>query len=310
MKTCSSYIHEFDYIDNMTEFLAEATSELSQLSNHYEAKQREFELAMIFESANSENNVAIMEAENDSVFGKIGLVVTNLLKKIAEFIRDITEAFTGGHKEVKDEMEIVSEMMKDHPEIAAEIANGINKDWFTYKDVASFEKDIAGLVSMLKKNEIDHKTFVQRVSDKAASFTKTGYPIIRGVVTAGGLVSIPTILVKKCTEASKSMGAIQELIKTTQEIYRNNREVHDAGAAASAINALARVANLVTQECKDRNETQSRFCQLLAKVTRGKIDIKRSPEAQLKYRTKKIKKMAMREARLKREETNKVVGKE
>ena len=300
MKTCSSYIHEYDCLDTFTEFMMEASRELEEIQNKFDATARQFELAMVFESSKEDDHVLLMEAENDSLLGKIGTVVTDLLKKIADFIRDITKAITGTHEEVKDEMQVVSELMRDHPEIAMEVAKGINKEWFTYHDVAKFENDVAGLVNMLKRAEIDHKTFAEKVSEKCKAFSNTAFPIVRGTVAAGGLISIPTILYKKCTEASKSMSAVKELVKTVEEIYHTNREVHNAGPTAAAINAMARVANLTAKECSDRQVTQSKFGQFLSKITKGKIDIKRSKQGQVKFAAKQVKNRAIHEARVER----------
>ena len=43
-------------------------------------------------------------------------------------------------------------MCAEHPELKDTIARGINEEWFTYKDVAAFEKDTVALIAMLEKN--------------------------------------------------------------------------------------------------------------------------------------------------------------
>ena len=303
MRTCSNYIHEYDAYDNLMDCILESEDSLNSCISNFENKKRELEYNVFFSLESVDDCDALMEAENDNIFAKIGTIVTNILKQIADFLRDIGKAITGNTERARTDMEIVTDMMKDHPELVNKISDGIDKEWFTYKDVAKFETDIAGLVSMLKKNELDHKTFIQKVGDKTAEFTSKSYPIIKGAFTVGSIAGIPALLARKCAESSKALASMKSLIEDARDIYRNNREVHNAGPAASVINALGKVVGVISKECSDRTATQSKFCQILSKITKGKIDIKRSKASQAKFIAKSVTRKTRRMAREANKET-------
>lgn len=289
MKTNTEYINEFSLCDQVIETLESVERDLVAASYKYETKCRQLDLNSFFAESNEYD--LILEQEQDGFLAKIGKAVIQIVEAIANFIRDIGAKITGNAKESRDVNDVVNKMIIEHPELKDEIVKGINKNWYTMRDVASFEKDIIGLTNMLKQKAIDHKTFKEKLGDRCKAFSNSAAPILNGAATAGAIIGLPAVLHKKATASKDSLSKLQKVFKETSEMYEKNRDVHGANAFSSFVNAFGNALGLVTKECADREASQSGLCKFLSKITFGAVDIKRSDSDKADYQSKRDKQL-------------------
>lgn len=208
MKTSATYIHEYSILDDINETLSDAITDVTKASYEYESVRRDFELKSFFEGTSLD---VVMEAEKAGIFERIGNAIIKIIKKISEAISKFTKKFFGKSEEIESDVDIVNQIAARNPELKSTICKGIKEEWFTYKDVAKYQKDIIGLTNMLEQQTIDHKTFRQKCSESLEKFNKSGAIIVGTATTILGVLAIiPKIHKtfkqnKKVVEESKPM---------------------------------------------------------------------------------------------------------
>lgn len=261
VKTCPAYIHQGLFPDNVLETINECVHEVNKEYNRYtQLSDNSSILNAIMESENilevneyiSEANDSVEGKAKANVFAKIGQGIKKIIDSIIEFIKGLF----GKKKEVDVAMMTDSqkfeEMLREHPEIRSKALEGIERDWYTVKDIVAFENDLGGLIKMVNKNAIDHATFTEKVGMAMEKFKKSAAPIIQGAITIGGGIALFKKIsgtVKDGAESLKGMTGQLELIRKT---YANNYSDHKASAVSSMFNALAQAIGLAKTECADR----------------------------------------------------------
>ena len=167
MKTNYKYIHEFDIID---EFYEDSNAILESLQNdihdYYKAKS---------------------EAELEELLHFLSLLIL-IVNKI--FHRS---------EKIESDVDIVNKMIIEHPEIRDAVVKGIKEEWFTYRDVVAYEKDVVQLMIMLEKEQISHKKFKEKVGEKTDKFISGG----KKIALIGGTVAALMLIVPKTLSAYK-----------------------------------------------------------------------------------------------------------
>ena len=159
----------------------------------YEAALRHADLLGFFENAS--DSEVFMEKEKMGFFEKIGTAIINLIKKIADAIKNFASRFQKKTEEIKTDQEIVSQILQEHPNVKNEVCRGIKNEWFTYHDVAQYEKDIVGLCNMLEQRAIDHVTFKEKAAAALKKFTSNAQIIVTaGSTLAAGIAIVPRII--------------------------------------------------------------------------------------------------------------------
>lgn len=193
MKTNTSYIHEYDILDDINECVNITIDSANSAYYSYEAALRHADLLGFFENAS--DSEVFMEKEKMGFFEKIGTAIINLIKKIADAIKNFASRFQKKTEEIKTDQEIVSQILQEHPDVKNEVCRGIKNEWFTYHDVAQYEKDIVGLCNMLEQHAIDHVTFKEKAAAALKKFASNGQIIITaGTTLAAGIAVVPKIV--------------------------------------------------------------------------------------------------------------------
>lgn len=196
MKTNYKYIHEFDIID---EFYEDSNAILESLQNdihdYYKAKS-EAELKSFFEHSNID---IIMEKDKEGIVTRLGNAIISLVKKITDSIAKFVNKIFHRSEKIESDVDIVNKMIIEHPEIRDAVVKGIKEEWFTYRDVAAYEKDVVQLMIMLEKEQISHKKFKEKVGEKTDKFISGG----KKIALIGGTVAALLLIVPKTLSAYK-----------------------------------------------------------------------------------------------------------
>jgi hypothetical protein len=254
MKTNSAFINEYKLYDDVFDCIESCQKEATLALYHYNNTAKQMKMKAFFEGVDVD---ILMEAENEGFLTKIGNKVLQLLTTIANFIRGITEKITGNVKGMKSDEERVTKIITEHPELKKQVCKGLKEEWFQYKDVAKYEKDIAGLINMLEKEQIDHQTFMDKVKKASEDFTSSAKSIINVGTSIAGLIKIVPNVHHACKEAKESVSEMSGLVETFKGNVEKNYADHDQNKVTSIFNALSQAVGLTTKECSDRVAGQS-----------------------------------------------------
>ena len=177
--------------------------------------------------------------EKEGILTKIGTAVVNIFESFYKYISRIVEAVIGKkkskeEKDLRSNVQIVNDMCSRNPEYRDEIAKSINKEWLTYKDVASYENDIVGLINALQQARIDKETFLEKLKRKKDEFVKDG-GLTRFAVTASTVTTAVVSVFKlkhwiqntknsTPTPENESVMYESETIKADKEVLKAIRE--------------------------------------------------------------------------------------
>jgi hypothetical protein len=150
----------------------------------------------------------------------------------------------------------VNDILAKNPQLKKQVAEGIKKEWFTYRDVAAYEKDVAGLINMLDQKAIDNATFLDRMSKAADKFNKSAAPIISVGCTIAGLVTLVPKMLKGCKETTDFLGSMNGQLEKIKEETENNRTDKNQDHITAKVNAIRTVISGATEECQKRNKAQ------------------------------------------------------
>lgn len=272
LKTNQAYINEFSFFDNVMECVEECRNEVDMAVYSYNNNKRQAELKSFFEGVMDDE--LFIEKEGEGVLAKIGNVIIKLVKKVADFLTSTKEKLLGLTQKSKTDAEIVNKLIAEHPELRKEVIDGLEKEWFTYKDVAKFEKDVVGLIQMLDKNKIDHATFKDKMKKACKEFSESGKSVLAATATLGSiLMIIPNIA--KGVKASRA--TLQEMSKTAENIKKNaetNYTENDVNKFQAITNAIGQVIGLTTKECNVRERGQGKIASILNKFANSKVGTK------------------------------------
>lgn len=249
MKTNAAFIHEYSILDDINETLSDAIVSINEASYEYERAKRDFELKSFFENAPLD---VFMEKEKVGIFERIGNAIIKIIKKIGEVLSKFTNKFLHKSKEIQSDEEIVNQIAARNPELKSTICKGIKEEWFTYKDIAKYQKDIIGLTNMLEQQTIDHKTFKQKCSEALDKFNKSGAAVITaGATIVGVLAVIPKIhnvfqRNKKVVDESKP---VLEKLKAKLGVGKTKNDPDPAAPVKESVSSITpETASLIVSE--------------------------------------------------------------
>lgn len=269
LTTSHSFIHEYSLFDEVFDALESCKKEADVIFYNYGKAKDNNSVASFFEGTSDD---FVMEQEAQGVLAKIGNLIVGLIKKITDFLKGISEKIFGSSKQLQTDAEIVSKMCAEHPELKDTIARGINEEWFTYKDVAAFEKDTVALIAMLEKNAIDHRTFREKFAAIADKFKKSAAPIITIGGTAAAVFGILPKLAKGCKEAKDTVGNFNKHLNDFKEkVDSKYSSDDDINKAQAIMSVMSEAINLTTGECKDRTKGQGAIGGFFSKLANGKV---------------------------------------
>ena len=280
MKTNTSFIHEYDILDDFTDCVVESVGTLEECTNEYNSLVREYELKSFFEGSQKEAPVAV---KKEGIFTRIGNTIINLIKGIGKILTAFIEKFTKKNKEIETDEVIVNRLCSQHPEIRQQVIEGIEKDWFTYHNVAAYKNDIVGLCMMLKQKKIDNKTFREKCGEKFRSFIEKGRTLlVAGATVAGIMTLIPRMRTayKECKETMN--GVKKNLEKQQQSLNKHSKtsvkteavtdHIPDVEIIQLIVSELSKVSAVIAKEMKaitsGQNKISSVFKGVIAKYAK------------------------------------------
>lgn len=279
MTTCQSYINEYSFFDEVYDVLESAEKELVIAMYDYENAKRQIALNSFFESSNFEDEDIMLEKEGEGILTKIGNMVITILKTLANAIKGVTDKIFSNTNKMKTDVEIVNQMMSEHPEFAKEVAKGISQEWFTYKDIAQFEKDTVGLINMLEKNAIDHQTFMDKFKNACNKFKESASPIITVGTTIASVIGVVGKVGKACKDGKSTLLSFNKTMEEFKERVDKNYTEHDVSKARAIMNAMSNAIGLTTKECNDRVASQGKFSSWIASITKRDERHRKAKEA-------------------------------
>lgn len=246
MKTNCKYIHEYSLLDEMTEAVSKQLEFISLEMAKMAHEKRQMEMKAFFEGTAVDTYF-----ESEGILTKIGNAVLNILTKISNTIRKITDKFFNRQKDNRTDVEKVNSIITQHPELKNKICKGIDEKWFTYKDVAAYEKDIVQLVNMVEKGAIDHKTFREKMSERLEKFNDGGKAILGAGATIVGLLTIIPRITKAYKKSKASSESLISFFKNKfkgQTDGKEDKQISESYDFYESTNSNPEVLNAISQE--------------------------------------------------------------
>ena len=265
MKTSASYIHEYSLFDAVLESVAEGKKTVYEAVVSYETAAHKLDMMNFFEDANADVKSDTSE-KRKNIFERIGAQVMKIVNAVTKFIADLSDNLLKALKISKTDEEKVNQILKSHPELRNEVVNGIDKNWFSVKDVAQYEKDVIGLCEMLKQNKIDHQTFMEKLSASAKKFNESAKPIVDAAGTVGGILGAIGLLHKKANESKSALDSLKKRFAEFGKEVDNNKAYAGEGTASAIFNAFSDLIHARTQDCKDHASMVSKTNGILGKI--------------------------------------------
>lgn len=279
MKTNASFIHEYDVVDDFTEYVIESVTTLDECVVDYNNLVREYELKSFFEGSQNEEKVS---TKKEGIFTRIGNIIINLIKSIGNIITKFVSKFTSRNKEIETDEKIVNRICSEHPEIRQEVVEGIEKEWFTYHNIAEYKNDIVGLCMMLRKKKIDNRTFKEKCSERFHKLLTKGRTIVIAGATVASLMALVPKLAKAYKGCKDTMGDVKKnLEKTKKDLQKcKPKPLKEAVSLSDVVEAvpietisaivqeLSKVSSFVTKEMKHVVSGQGKISSVLKGIIR------------------------------------------
>lgn len=269
MRTNAMFINEYSLSDSVIECAEEVVASVMSAAWDYENHKRDIELRAVLESADT--TAILLEKEGQGFLASVGNAIMTLIHKVEEFLKKITDVLFGSLKKNKDEVEIVTKLITQYPELKTVICKGLNEEWFTYKDIAAYEKDVCGLIQMLEKKSIDHQTFKDKLKKAMDKFNDSAQPLVTAAKNVGDLLGFIPKVHEHATNGKKAMQSLSSTLKTFKKNVDHNYGKQEAGVIKSIVNALGQAVGLCSKECEYRVKSTSKLGWYIHKLSNSKI---------------------------------------
>lgn len=255
--TSYDFIHEYSIYDDLYDSITEADKEVTAAMGRFTMKHHQIEAKQFFESSSDTDYTLLLEKEGQGLLAKIGTAVMKIINSIGEFLKKLTDRFTGNADKTKADAEKVSQILAAHPELKNQIMEGLDKNWYTMGDIASFQKDTVGLIRMLEKSAIDNATFWERFKARCTSFTNSVKPVVDAGNTIVSMVRLVPNAAKAVKESRDVLANTRGLLKKFKDDVETNYDYQNASKAQAIWNAFSQMVGLTTEECKRREKNQT-----------------------------------------------------
>lgn len=269
MRTSVMFINEYSLSDSVIECAEEVVASVMSAAWDYENHKRDIELRAVLESADT--TAVLLEKEGQGFLASVGNAIMTLIHKVEEFLKKITDVLFGSLKKNKDEVEIVTKLITQYPELRKTVCKGLSEDWFTYKDIAAYEKDVCGLIQMLEKHTIDHQTFKDRIKNAMDRFNDSAQPLASAVKNIEDLVDFIPRVHKGATESKEAVKSFRDMLKKFKKDVDHNYAIQGANAIKSVFNALGQAVGLCSKECEHRVKCTSKLGKFISKINNSKL---------------------------------------
>ena len=219
VKTDQSYINQYLKYDLVFEACDECERACIEADYLLRKSQRDAYLNSFFEASlfgkKKDPVVKKADAAEDNFFAKIGKVISDLIKRITDFIKDIGAAITGKQRDIDADTKAVNKIIAENPELKNTIVKGIKKEWFTKHDVAAYKNDIVGLINMLDQGKIDNETAMDKFNESTKKFVTGAKDAAVATLTISGAMKLASNINNFRTENRK---LADDLRKSAEEI--------------------------------------------------------------------------------------------
>lgn len=267
MKTCAAFIHEYDAYDDFEESCYQFDRELAvaefELAKAYHAA----DMNIFFEGEEGDANAKKAEA-SDSFLAKIGKMIQSLIESIGKVIESFTGKITNIGKNVRTDKEKIEAILAKRPELAKDINVGLEKGWYTEKDVASFEKDTLGLLKLVEQGKMDHKTFAQKIGDSIKKFNEaTGEPA-QACKNVKELFSVVPSVMDNCSKTQKSLNESKGRLTKFFDEIKNNKTANNNYFQAAAL-AHKAIAEQREKEAKNAKKAAEQTASAMDRIAKA-----------------------------------------
>lgn len=219
VKTDQSYINQYLKYDLVFEACDECERACIEADYLLRKSQRDAYLNSFFEASlfgkKKDPVVKKADAAEDNFFAKIGKAISDLIKRITDFIKDIGAAITGKQRDIDADTKAVNKIIAENPELKNTIVKGIKKEWFTKHDVAAYKNDIVGLINMLDQGKIDNETAMDKFNESTKKFVTGAKDAAVATLTISGAMKLASNINNFRTENRK---LADDLRKSAEEI--------------------------------------------------------------------------------------------
>lgn len=268
VKTDQSYINQYLTYDLVFEACDACERACIEADYLLRKSQRDAYLNSFFEASlfgkKKDPVVKKTDAAEDNFFAKIGKAISDLIKKITDFIKDIGAAITGKQRDIDADTKAVNKIIAENPELKNTIVKGIKKEWFTKHDVAAYKNDIVGLINMLDQGKIDNETAIDKFNDATKKF-----------VTGAKDAAIATLTISGAMKLASNINNFRtENKKLADDLRKSAEEIKDATAKAGKnpksistqvkilTNALKVIVGIDREQDTAANELQNQAAEL------------------------------------------------
>lgn len=219
VKTDQSYINQYLTYDLVFEACDACERACIEADYLLRKSQRDAYLNSFFEASlfGKKKDPIVKKADTaeDNFFAKIGKAISDLIKKITDFIKDIGAAITGKQRDIDADTKAVNKIIAENPELKNTIVKGIKKEWFTKHDVAAYKNDIVGLINMLDQGKIDNETAIDKFNDATKKFVTGAKNAAIATLTISGAMKLASNINNFRTENKK---LADDLRKSAEDI--------------------------------------------------------------------------------------------
>lgn len=221
VKTDQSYINQYLTYDLVFEACDECERACIEADYLLRKSQRDAYLNSFFEASlfgkKKDPVVKKADAAEDNFFAKIGKAISDLIKKITDFIKDIGAAITGKQRDIDADTKAVNKIIAENPELKNTIVKGIKKEWFTKHDVAAYKSDIVGLINMLDQGKIDNETAIDKFNESTKKFVTGAKDTAIAALTISGAMKLASNINNFRSENKKLADDIRSMAEKTRE---------------------------------------------------------------------------------------------
>lgn len=159
-----SYIHEYDDYDAAMLAAHNLQKDVAVAMFEYEQAEQLAMKKVMFESANYD---VLMEEARENVFVKIGKALTNLVKKIGEFLKGIFDKVFNRKKNQEREknIAIAKQFLAKHPEQRDTVISAMERGDMELKDVAQYARDVEQVIKLAERQDLEADTLNNKVND-------------------------------------------------------------------------------------------------------------------------------------------------
>lgn len=221
VRTDQSYINQYLKYDLVFEACDACERACIEADYLLRKSQRDAYLNSFFEASlfGKKKDPVVKKADDaeDNFFAKIGKAISDLIKRITDFIKDIGAAITGKQRDIDADTKAVNKIIAENPELKNTIVKGIKKEWFTKHDVAAYKSDIVGLINMLDQGKIDNETAIDKFNESTKKFVTGAKDAAIAALTISGAMKLASNINNFRSENKKLADDIRSMAEKTRE---------------------------------------------------------------------------------------------